>query len=254
MTPDEPARRGQLRNEVLLVLGVSLGASAVYAVVSLSAKLTAGRPLAEQTAALNVSRAPDRPWLDLTYQLLEILFALVPVLLAVHLLNRDHGDTPRLLGLDRRRPLFDLSSGAALAAVIGLPGLALYFGARAIGLNATVVPAALPEVWWAVPVLVLAAVQNAVLEEVVVVGYLSVRLRDLGWSVPALIAGSAALRGSYHLYQGFGAFVGNAVMGVIFMLFFLRTRRVLPLVVAHALLDIVAFVGYALLHDHVSWL
>lgn len=254
MTPDEPARRGQLRNEVLLVLGLSLGASAVYAVVSLSAKLTAGKPLAEQTAALNVSRAPDRPWLDLTYQLLEILFALVPVLLAVHLLNRDHGDTPRLLGLDRRRPLFDLSSGAALAAVIGLPGLALYFGARAIGLNATVVPAALPEVWWAVPVLVLAAVQNAVLEEVVVVGYLSVRLRDLGWSVPALIAGSAALRGSYHLYQGFGAFVGNAVMGVIFMLFFLRTRRVLPLVVAHALLDIVAFVGYALLRDHLSWL
>lgn len=238
----------------MLVLGLSLGASAVYAVVSLSAKLTAGKPLAEQTAALNVSRAPDRPWLDLTYQLLEIFFALVPVLLAVHLLNRDHGETPKLLGLDRRRPLFDLSSGAALAAVIGLPGLALYFGARAIGLNATVVPAALPEVWWAVPVLVLAAVQNAVLEEVVVVGYLSVRLRDLGWSVPTLIAGSAILRGSYHLYQGFGAFVGNAAMGVIFMLFFLRTRRVLPLVLAHALLDIVAFVGYTLLHDHVSWL
>jgi hypothetical protein len=43
-------------------------------------------------------------------------------------------------------------------------------------------------------------------------------------------------------------------MGVIFALFFLRTRRVMPLVVAHTLLDIVAFVGYALLHDRVDWL
>ena len=57
------------------------------------------------------------------------------------------------------------------------------------------------------------------------------------------------LRGSYHLYQGFGAFVGNAVMGVVFALFFLRYKRVMPLIVAHTLLDIVAFVGYTLLPD-----
>jgi membrane protease YdiL (CAAX protease family) len=254
VTLDEPARRTPLRHEILLVLGLSVGASAVYAAVSLTAKLTAGRPLASQTAALNVSRAPDRPWLDLTYQLLGILFALVPVLLAVHLLNRDHGDARHGLGLDRRRPLFDLGTGAALAAAIGVPGLGLYFGARALGLNATVIPAALPDVWWALPVLVLAALQNAVLEEVVVVGYLLTRLRELGWRVGTTIAVSALLRGSYHLYQGFGAFVGNAIMGVVFALFFLRTRRIMPLIVAHALLDVVAFVGYTLLNDRVDWL
>jgi hypothetical protein len=43
-------------------------------------------------------------------------------------------------------------------------------------------------------------------------------------------------------------------MGVVFAGFFLRTRRVLPLVVAHALLDIAAFVGYALLRDRLSFL
>jgi membrane protease YdiL (CAAX protease family) len=263
VTVDEPTRRSpssrssprsSLRNEVLLVLGLSLGASAVYAAVSLTAKLTAGRPLSSQTAALNVSQAPDRPWLDLTYQLLGIAFGLVPVLLAVHLLNREPGDARGLLGLDRRRPGFDLATGAGLAAVIGIPGLGLYLGARALGLNATVAPANLPDVWWAVPVLVLAAVQNAVLEEVVVVGYLLNRLRDLGWRTAATVAGSALLRGSYHLYQGFGAFVGNAIMGVVFALFYLRTRRVLPLVIAHTLLDVVAFVGYTLLRDRVSWL
>ena len=79
--------------------------------MSLTAKLTAGRPLASQTATLNVSRAPGRPWLDLTYQLLGIVFALVPVLLAVHLLNRDPATPGRMLGLDGRRPGFDLGTG-----------------------------------------------------------------------------------------------------------------------------------------------
>ena len=87
---------------------------------------------------------------------------------------------------------------------------------------------------------------NATLEEVVVVGYLITRLRQLGRSAPwAIGLASAVLRGSYHLYQGFGAFVGNAVMGVVFGWFFLRTRRVMPLIVAHTILDTVSFVGYA---------
>ena len=248
-------RRRVLRHEVLLVLGVSLGASAVYSIVTIIARLTAARPLSEQTATLNSPKAPGRPWLDLTLQLLGILFAVVPALLAVHLLRRDPGEPRPELGLDGRRPVFDLASGAGLAALIGIPGLGLYAVARALNLNATVAPANLPDVWWAVPVLVLAAVQNAVLEEVVVVGYLMTRLRQLGHTLPAVIAASAILRGSYHLYQGIGAFVGNAVMGVVFGLFFLRTKRVMPLVVAHALLDIVAFVGYALLKDHLpAWL
>jgi membrane protease YdiL (CAAX protease family) len=110
-------------------------------------------------------------------------------------------------------------------------------------------------VWWAVPVLILAAMQNAILEEVIVVGYLMTRLRELNWRIGAIVAASAVLRGSYHLYQGFGAFVGNAVMGVVFALFFLRKGRVMPLIVAHTLLDIAAFVGYTLLpKDWLSWL
>jgi hypothetical protein len=36
-------------------------------------------------------------------------------------------------------------------------------------------------------------------------------------------------------------------MGVVFALAYLRWRRVMPLVVAHTLLDVVSFVGYALL-------
>jgi membrane protease YdiL (CAAX protease family) len=244
----EPSQR-TLRNEVLLLLGVSLGMSAAYSIVEIIARLTAPVRLSQQTAALNQSAAPGRPWLDLTYQLMGIFFSLVPALLAIHMLRRNRSDTD--LGLDLRRPGFDAASGALLAVGIGVPGLGLYFAARALGANALVAPANLPKIWWAIPVLVLAAAQNAVLEEVVVVGYLLTRLRDLTWRPRYAIAASALLRGAYHLYQGFGGFVGNAVMGVVFAVFFQRTRRVLPLAAAHAILDVVAFVGYALLKD--SW-
>lgn len=241
------------RDEVLLVLGVSLGASAAYSLVAFVAKLTAPTPLAQQTTALNQSQAPGRPWLDLTYQLLGIGFGIVPALLALHLLNRDGGVRSRL-GLDFRRPYFDLGTGTVLALGIGVPGVGLYLLARQLGINTTVAAANLPDVWWAVPVLVLAAVGNGLLEEVVVVGYLMTRLSELGWRTGSAVAASALLRGTYHVYQGIGAFVGNAIMGAVFALFFVRTKRVMPLVVAHALLDVGAFVGYAFLRGQVGFL
>ena len=63
-----------------------------------------------------------------------------------------------------------------MATVIGGAGLLLYLGAFHAGLSVRVVPTTLPAVWWRIPVLVLAAAQNGVLEEVVVCGYLLHRL------------------------------------------------------------------------------
>ncbi|GIF07607.1 CPBP family intramembrane glutamic endopeptidase [Actinoplanes siamensis] len=238
--------------EIAVVLLLSLGQSAIWSVVSLTAKLTAGRPLASQTATLNPTTSA-RPYLDLTNQVLGILFDLVPVALAWYLLRRDGMRPGRDLGIDFRRPGFDTGWGAGLAAGIGIPGLLLVYAALHLGLSAQIVPSGLNAYWWTVPVLILAAIQNAVLEEVLVVGYLITRLRQIGrLPVPMIIVCSAALRGSYHLYQGFGGFLGNVVMGVVFALFYLRTKRVMPLIVAHSLLDITAFVGYELLPD--SWL
>lgn len=248
------ATRRVLTTEIVIVLLLSLGQSAVYAVVSLVAKLTAGKPLSQQAAVLNASQSP-RPYLDLTYQLLGIFFALVPVALALYLLMRDRIDPRRALGLTAGRPGFDLGWGALLAAGIGIPGLLLVYVAKLLGVNAQIVPSALQPVWWAVPVLVLSAIENAVLEEVIVVGYLITRLRQMSVPLGWVVVCSAVLRGSYHLYQGFGAFVGNAVMGVVFALFFLRYKRVMPLIVAHSLLDITAFVGYTLLpHSWLTWI
>lgn len=243
----------RVRTEVWIVLGLSLGQSAFYAFVSLIAKLTADGGLRHSTATLNASQSP-REYLDLTWQLLGIGFALVPVALALYLLSLDNADNPvrRRLGIDLARPAQDVMRGVGLAAVIGLPGLGLYVAGRALGITAEVIPSGLADYWWTVPVLILAAVQNAVLEEVVVVGYLMTRFKEFAWQVPTAIVASAAVRGSYHLYQGFGAGFGNFVMGLVFGYWFHRSNRVMPLIVAHTLLDVVAFVGYSLFADNLG--
>jgi membrane protease YdiL (CAAX protease family) len=246
--------RARLGLEVVIVLGVSLGQSAFYSVLRIIERLTRNVPLAQQTSTLNASVTPDRPWLDLTYQLVGIVFALMPVLLAMYLLNLTDPPAGRTIGFDLSRPRFDLGFGALIAIVIGVPGLGLYALGRTIGINTDVQASGLGDHWWTVPVLILSAVENAVLEEVVVIGYLFTRLRQLAWNVVAIIALSAVIRGAYHLYQGIGPFFANLIMGVIFGLIYLRWKRVGPLVVAHSLLDITAFVGYALVASHVDWL
>ena len=245
-----PGRR-RITAEIWIVLGLSLGQSAVYAVVSLVAKLTAGPPLASQSTALNVSQSP-RPLLDLTYQLLSIVFALIPVALALYLLSGPGRSALRRIGLTAARPWRDLGWGVALAASIGIPGLAFYAVGRALGITVQVQASALNASWWTIPVLVLSALQNGLLEEVVAVGYLSEKLGQLKWRGPVIVVASALLRGSYHLYQGWGPFIGNAIMGVVFAEYYRRTRRVAPLVVAHFLMDMVVFVGYDLVPH--AWL
>ncbi|MCM0622827.1 CPBP family intramembrane glutamic endopeptidase [Nocardioides bruguierae] len=239
--------------ELALVLLVSLGRSAVYSVVSLVAALTAPGSLSSQAATLNSSIAPDRPWLDLTYQLLRIVFALIPVLLAGYLLVRS-GDRLREVWFRGAGWLKDLGWGAALAAAVGTVGLIFYLATYALGTNLTVVAQGLGETWWRVPVLVLAAAENAVLEEFLVLGFVQVRLRQLGFGTGAAIGLAALLRGSYHLYQGLGGFVGNLVMGLLFGTLYSRWGRVTPLVVTHTLLDVGAFVGYAVLAGRVDWI
>lgn len=242
-------RGRRLWTEIAIVLGLSLGASAVYSIVSLIAKLTAETSLGSQTTSLNASQNP-REWLDFTYQFLAIFFDLVPVVLVVYLLAISGGSVVRRFGLDLHQPLRDLGRGVFLVLVIGVPGIALYFLGRALGITVNVVPAPLDSYWWTVPILILSALRAAVTEEVIVVAYLYARLRQLGWArgrwgMWPIILATAVLRGSYHLYQGIGPFFGNVVMGIVFGWLYTRWGRVMPLVIAHWIIDIASFVGYA---------
>jgi membrane protease YdiL (CAAX protease family) len=241
--PDPAPSRGRIAAEVVIVLALSLGGSAVYAVVQLVDDLTKSTPLASQSTTLNTAQA-DRSLFDLLYQLIGIAIDLAPVALVAFLLWRAGRPHLARLGVDRFRPGPDLGGAAGLALLIGIPGLALYFAGRALGITVDVVPTALNTYWWTVPVLLLSAVRSGLQEEFIVVGYLYERLGQLGWGRWTVVLSAALLRGTYHLYQGFGAFVGNAVMGIVFGWVYTRWGRLLPLVITHALLDATVFVGY----------
>jgi membrane protease YdiL (CAAX protease family) len=235
--------RRRVSAEVLIVLGLSLGASAAYSIVSLANRLTRDEALRDQTATINKPLS-ERPTFDLIYQLMGIFFDLVPVALVCFLLWQVTRPHLSRLGIDFTRPRRDALHGFGLALVIGVPGVAVYLLGRSLGVTVNVVPTALDTYWWTIPVLVLAAVRAGVTEEVIVIGYLFARLRDLGFRPWSIILMSAALRGTYHLYQGVGAFVGNFAMGVLFGWIYTRTGRVLPLVIAHVVIDTAIFVGY----------
>ena len=238
-----PLGRRRIGAEILIVLGLSLGASAVYSVVALINRLTREESLSQQTATLNQSLS-SREVFDLIYQLLAVFFDLVPVALVVYLLWQSAAPHLGRLGVRFDRPIRDTGLGLALALVVGIPGLAFYFLVRAIGLGVTVVPTGLDDYWWTIPVLLLSAMRAAVVEEFIALGYLFARLAELGWGRWRIIIASAVFRGSYHLYQGFGAFVANAAMGVLFGWLYTKYGRLLPLVVTHFALDAAVFVGY----------
>ena len=240
---DVLATRRRLGAEIFIVLGLSFGASAAYSVVSITNKLTRPVAISQQTATLNSSLS-DRPTFDLIYQLMSIFFDLVPVALVAFLLWRVARPHLSRLGIDFTRPGRDALTGVGLALAIGIPGIGVYLAGRALGLSVNVVPTALDTYWWTVPVLILSALRAGVTEEVIVVGYLFARLRDVGWSKWTIIVATATLRGTYHLYQGFPAFVGNFAMGLLFGWLYQRFGRVLPLVIAHVLIDSAVFVGY----------
>ncbi|WP_018683489.1 CPBP family intramembrane glutamic endopeptidase [Actinokineospora enzanensis] len=248
----DPAERRLVRLELLVVFTVTLGLSGLSSLLSLLDALAQPTALSQQSVAINVPQA-DVDVLDLLKQLVGVLRLTAWGALGLYLLYRA-GMRLATIGLDGRRKGRDAALGVGLAALIGLPGLGLYLVSHAIGINLAVAPSTLDDTWWRPLVLTLLAAANAWAEEMLVVGYLISRLRQLGMRENASLFSAAVLRGSYHLYQGFGGFIGNVVMGLVFGRVWQRTNRLWPLVLAHTLLDFIAFVGYSLLRGKVSWL
>ncbi len=229
--------RKTLREELLIVLSLTLLADAAYSIIQMATTPLAGGV---------VGTIPQVPFAT---QLADFVFGLAPVWLVLYLVRRS-GDGMETIGLASDHPSKDALRGLLLAVVLGGAGLGLYLGAVALGINRAVIPIPPLGHWWTGPVIVMSAVGAALLEEVIAVGYLMTRLRQIGWSPAAVLASSALLRGSYHLYQGWGGAVGNLALGAIFALVFLRTRRLWPLIVAHFLIDAAAGFGYIAFRTH----
>lgn len=244
-THAEPVPRARLIWEICLVLALTVGQSALYSMLALVRRYLATVPISQQQTQLNPTRDAAAVW-DAVYRLLDVFFDLALVGLVIYLLWEPGQNALRRIGLDFRGFGRDLGRGVLLVAVIGIPGLALYIGGRMAGVTVAVVASPLDSAWWTIPLLVLSALRAGLTEEVIFLAYLGDRLRRLGWSWWTVIIAAAALRGAYHAYQGVGAIVGNFAMGLVFGWCYRRWGRVMPLVIAHTLIDIIAFVGYPL--------
>lgn len=228
--------------EILVVLSLSLLASAVYSILSFLRAPVAGVTVTtvNQTASFATHLA-------------NFVFGLAPAALVLHLVRRDDGSLDGI-GLQRDGIRRDAMVGLGLAAIVGAVGLGIYAGAVTLGINRFVVPAPPAGHWWTVPVLVMTSIRAGVIEEVISVGYLVTRLERLGWGSRLAVGASALLRATYHVYQGWGGFVGNLALGLFFGAVFVRRRRTWPLVIAHLVIDVAAGGGYLLLRDRLSFL
>ena len=202
--------------------------------------------LGDQQTQLNPSANAQQFW-DVLYQFLALFFALAPSPSRSTCSGSPGRARFRRIGLDFRRFGGDLGRGILLFVVIGVPGLALYAAGRALGITVQVDASPLDPSWWTVPLLVLAGAargphRGGHLHRLPLRPAAAARAGRGGRSSSS----TAALRGAYHAYQGFGPIIGNFAMGVVFGWCYRRWGRVMPLVIAHTLLDIVAFVGYPL--------
>lgn len=234
----------QVKFEIAIVLLLSLGASAIYSILSLIEKVTSKSGLSGSSASLNPSESNAELW-DFLYRTVGLSLGFVPVALALYLLSQKYEHPFKILGLWKPERK-DLARGLALFACIGIPGLALYLSARALGLAARIVPGEF-DYWWLIPVLLLSALKAAATEEIIMIGYLYKKFDELGISFRWQQIISSGIRACYHAYQGVAGIIGNFVMGLVFGWAYRKWGRVLPLLIAHFLLDAFSFVGYALL-------
>ena len=172
------------------------------------------------------------------------LSAIGLALAVVLLLASRRGVTARDLGL--RIPRRD-DGRVAVARFVRLSGwcfVAIIVGNVFVALLQT---GSLPDEHTGAPELIFSvfqAAQAGVIEELVVLAFVVVTLRQAGrpwWEVTTV---ALVLRAAYHIYYGPGV-VGILVWAALFYWIYVRSRELLPLMVCHGLWDAVAFLGRA---------
>ena len=136
-----PLPRRTLAEETLVVLSLSLLASAVFAILSLLEAPLRGVTVASVSQSTQLAR-----------QVFGSLFSLAPVWLVVYLVRRN-GEGLEGIGLRWDRPRQDVDArGPCCSWSSGSAGIGLYLAAVALGVNRFVVPVPPLGHWWTVPV------------------------------------------------------------------------------------------------------
>jgi membrane protease YdiL (CAAX protease family) len=83
---------------------------------------------------------------------------------------------------------------------------------------------------------------NPFFEELIVRAYLMTEVIELTGSSTLAVALSVFVQFSYHLYYGWGGAISLAFFFLALALYYVRSRRALPVIIAHGLLDIYALI------------
>ncbi|MFY9674149.1 MAG: CPBP family intramembrane glutamic endopeptidase [Terriglobales bacterium] len=82
-------------------------------------------------------------------------------------------------------------------------------------------------------------------EELIVRGFLITEMEYFYNNTALAVFVSVLVQSSYHLYQGLAPAILHASTFLLFSIYFVRTRRILPVVIAHMFLDVSALSLYA---------
>jgi membrane protease YdiL (CAAX protease family) len=91
---------------------------------------------------------------------------------------------------------------------------------------------------------VLYVLLNPFYEELLVRAFLISEMEAIYRSTALAVWISVALQTSYHLYQGLPAALSHVPAFLLFSLYFVRTRRILPVILAHMFMDVSALALY----------
>jgi len=84
---------------------------------------------------------------------------------------------------------------------------------------------------------------NPFFEEIIVRAYLMTEILELTGSAKAAVGASVVVQSGYHLYYGWVGALSLSFIFLVLAIYFVRSRRVVPVIVAHALFDIAGFIS-----------
>jgi membrane protease YdiL (CAAX protease family) len=106
-------------------------------------------------------------------------------------------------------------------------------------------PKGLP-VWELGVLAVVIAVTAGLVEEILVRGYAQTRLEQLRVPTALIVVIPTALWAVLHIYQGIGPALVIFGLGLVYALWFQRSRRLWPVIIAHVMFDLTTLVYYIL--------
>ena len=246
-TPVPATQRRRLVLELLLVLAIFPLPYAISAIVDLVSDVLGNGPGQRTPILIKGHAAASFP-----FELLLIMLPLAAAGLVAYLLTvpgpfgadaKAQGEGGlKALGLDKLNWRGDLA--LVIAVFVFCELIPIYGGSyvlHAIGVH-SVTPGTGHAPGYFVILDVVNGLTSGIVEEIVVLGFLVRRLEQLNLPSWAVVAIAVAVRGSYHLYYGWGV-LPILVWATVTVILYRRWRRLAPFIIVHMLWDSSLFVA-----------